>query len=484
MPSSTDVLQSSCSFTHTFSTPPVVPIKVEPRLDPVINLSDSSDDDRCVLPKVDPSPQAPFASPVPLLADFQILTSALPESSVKQPRSIVDSLRKLANIYRSKNVLKKLDYESLRIVRAEFLPPRFDGDVMYVLLPVSNSALHSKARSMDGMDKRYDGHVWTKTLTINISNNLNLTFRSSICIGHLQCQNLECDYLKRSYRTSTLNDMEFDGFSKESFAVSGPPLFGSTLVCKICKEPPKCATLCNTKIFYVHGDDSSQRTCIHLGHHSHPVKVGDYRHSRKKIDALIEKHVDRTPQATVSKIVMETSKDLLGQYLIHNKDDPPTVLSLNELEHVFDSCKELNSPNLQNRIYTFKYLRRFGVMDGITKLRGLSNWAYIQRNMFPGQGNNSEKVFIFKMSDIGSGSRVDLVRRMQPGGDLEHAWIMFDHVKRVTNWTTMACHVYDATYQRVMTIACCDYQSEDKDVQIIFWKNLNHVMARHGIPSS
>ena len=76
-------------------------------------------------------------------------------------------------------------------------------------------------------------------------------------------------------------------------------------------------------------------------------------------------------------------------------------------------------------------------MDGITKLRGLSNWAYIQRNMFLGQGNDSDKVFIFKMSEIGPGSGVDLVRRMQPDGDLEHAWITFDHVKRVTNWTTM-----------------------------------------------
>ena len=97
--------------------------------------------------------------------------------------------------------------------------------------------------------------------------------------------------------------------------------------------------------------------------------------------------------------------------------------------------------------------------------------------MFPGQGDDSDKVFIFKISEVGPGSGVDLVRRMQPDEDLEHAWIMFDHVKRVTNWTTMACYVYDATYQRVMTIACCDFQSEDKDAHIIFWKNLNHVMA-------
>ena len=55
--------------------------------------------------------------------------------------------------------------------------------------------------------------------------------------------------------------------------------------------------------------------------------------------------------------------------------------------------------------------------------------------MFPGQGDDFEKVFIFKMSEIGSSTRVDLVRQMQPRRDLEHAWIMFDHVKRITNWT-------------------------------------------------
>ena len=57
-------------------------------------------------------------------------------------------------------------------------------------------------------------------------------------------------------------------------------------------------------------------------------------------------------------------------------------------------------------------------MDGITTLRALANWAYIQRNMFPSQGDDSEKVFIFKMFKIGSSSGVDLVRQMQTSGDL------------------------------------------------------------------
>jgi hypothetical protein len=33
-----------------------------------------------------------------------------------------------------------------------------------------------------------------------------------------------------------------------------------------------------------------------------------------------------------------------------------------------------------------------------------------------------------------------------------------------------------------MTIAVCDMQSEDATAQMVLWKNLNDVMARHGIP--
>ena len=39
--------------------------------------------------------------------------------------------------------------------------------------------------------------------------------------------------------------------------------------------------------------------------------------------------------------------------------------------------------------------------------------------MFRAQGNNSDKVIIFKMSEVGLGSGVNLVVRMQPGRDFE-----------------------------------------------------------------
>jgi hypothetical protein len=46
------------------------------------------------------------------------------------------------------------------------------------------------------------------------------------------------------------------------------------------------------------------------------------------------------------------------------------------------------------------------------------------------------------------GSGVDLVKRMQLERALENAWLIFDHVKLVQEWTTMACYVYNAFIAR------------------------------------
>ncbi len=120
-------------------------------------------------------------------------------------------------------------------------------------------------------------------------------------------------------------------------------------------------------------------------------------------------------------------------------------------------------------------------MESIRKLRGSSTWAFVQESKFPGQGLEVDKVFVFKMSEVGPSNGVDLVKQMQNGGDLQDAWVMFNHVKRVKGWTTMACHVYHSQYCRVMTIAMCDMQSKDCAAQILFWTNLNSVVERHGV---
>ncbi len=62
---------------------------------------------------------------------------------------------------------------------------------------------------------------------------------------------------------------------------------------------------------------------------------------------------------------------------------------------------------------------------------------------------------------------------------MQDAWVMFDHVKCVELWTIMACHVYDATYHKVLIIAICNMQLEDMDVQCVLWLKLNDVMFEH-----
>ena len=131
--------------------------------------------------------------------------------------------------------------------------------------------------------------------------------------------------------------------------------------------------------------------------------------------------MEQTPQATHNKIVLEASKDLVYEFHLRNDSDSHQLLFLEELELVFYRCKELNFSHHRNKVTTFKYLLRLGVMDGIAKLRGVNTWAYVQRNQFPSQGHDTDKAFVFKVFEIGPGSGVDLVKRIQPDGDLEHA---------------------------------------------------------------
>ena len=188
---------------------------------------------------------------------------------------------------------------------------------------------------------------------------------------------------------------------------------------------------------------------IHLGHHLHPVAMGMYRDSADRIYELIANQVAKTPTATNSAIALSASKDFLTNYLFHNREGEKQMLKGEELEEVMDRFQVLSSPNIRNVISSFRSNNRGGVINNIMTMKKESKFEFIYNSVFPRQGK--EKVYIFKMLTEGPGSGVDLVRRMQTGGDLENARMMFDHVKRVKEWTTMACHVHDPQYKKVMT---------------------------------
>ena len=71
----------------------------------------------------------------------------------------------------------------------------------------------------------------------------------------------------------------------------------------------------------MHGKEFSQRACIQTSTHQHALKVGDYKDNQKHINALINKDVERTPQATYNKIVLEANKDIVGEFILCGDND-------------------------------------------------------------------------------------------------------------------------------------------------------------------
>lgn len=73
-----------------------------------------------------------------------------------------------------------------------FVPIKFNGDILFEVPPLRNSKGH--VSQMQGMDRKYDGHVWCKVKKANIKNDFNHDFRKVWCLGHLQCHIDNCKY--------------------------------------------------------------------------------------------------------------------------------------------------------------------------------------------------------------------------------------------------------------------------------------------------
>ena len=158
-----------------------------------------------------------------------------------------------------------------------YLPHRYNGDVVFEFPPLGHHGHNTKAKLLRGMDRRYDGHVWSYTIKSNIQNALKLLFCTSYCLGHLRCNNHACEYLQRDHRTSKVNETKWEGLFEKLFEVGSKPPTSSTVVCKSCNVPPTCVALCPAKIYYVPRTPHMTRVCVLLGSHDHPVKSGDHR---------------------------------------------------------------------------------------------------------------------------------------------------------------------------------------------------------------
>ena len=120
--------------------------------------------------------------------------------------SVLQFLRALRALKGARNALSRLDYDRIPSYAVQTLPPKFNGDVIFELPPVSMLHMSTYAKGMSGMDKRHDGHVWSKTLTMNITNFQGFTFKTSSCLGHLRCTNSSYNSTPKSSRRSCKRD--------------------------------------------------------------------------------------------------------------------------------------------------------------------------------------------------------------------------------------------------------------------------------------
>ena len=117
-------------------TPSQVRVKVEPTEHPIIDLSESFEDD--ALPQLS-QPKEPSSFTQYMSSDVSSpcwprVSQSLLASTAAQSSCIVQSLRKVASMPDRKNILKRLDYDSIKTMSVDFLPPQFDGDVLFVFV--------------------------------------------------------------------------------------------------------------------------------------------------------------------------------------------------------------------------------------------------------------------------------------------------------------------------------------------------------------
>ena len=131
---------------------------------------------------------------------------------------------------------------------------------------------------LEGMDRRRDGHVWTETTTINISDlDGQLSFRYVKCLGHLHCEKMSCPHLERC---GEYNKMYWEGSTPEVL-VPGPTTLippKYIVLCRICKSTPLCLRLCACKMFNIISRvPHMTQACVHFGTHDQSVDTEECR---------------------------------------------------------------------------------------------------------------------------------------------------------------------------------------------------------------
>ena len=107
----------------------------------------------------------------------------------ESPRSIMELLFAVYGRPLAKSHLRSAELSSFKQKVVPHLPVEFNGNVIFEL-PLLSVVKEGGVARLDGMDRKFDRHAWTKTATSDIIDpSWLLSFKYVKCMGHLCCYN-------------------------------------------------------------------------------------------------------------------------------------------------------------------------------------------------------------------------------------------------------------------------------------------------------
>ena len=153
MATSIELAPSLRSPSFTNRTPVSSIVKEEPGMESVTILSDDSDvsSPQDATPNIcrfgnSPSHDVPNDSPA-------CTSQTVFRLGLQSHSSVFDCLKKLRFSKGTRNAQKKIDYDSVHHVKVEYLPPVFNGDVVFEFPSIRSLSKSSQVGLMVGMDK-------------------------------------------------------------------------------------------------------------------------------------------------------------------------------------------------------------------------------------------------------------------------------------------------------------------------------------------
>jgi hypothetical protein len=144
---------------------------------------------------------------------------------------------------------------------------------------------------MQGMDKKHDTHPWYKVKTKHIKIGDDLTLKQSSCVGHVSCQNLQCDYYTRKHVD---NEINWEGVVESPLEEGENFVVGTTFICRHYKFAPICIAICLVRMYHVlHHSKTMTQACILLGTHEHQVATSPLRESKEMAHNLIRQEYEK-----------------------------------------------------------------------------------------------------------------------------------------------------------------------------------------------